>query len=229
MLKQFSPHFKKNALVILMIEYPEILQRNGNDDFSIASYYRLLDKQNIDDYSFKNYIVFKVFPILSAKRNIWKIFDDIKENEMYILTHPKMAKPSLPGDEVVKYRAEWRYNSWRQAQDEEKGFEENFADISKMIDFCLEHEFRPVLVATPLMKTLTDHFDKDETFMNYYNRFTDGLLKKYPGLQFFNYSHDEEFQSNLLLFGDAVEHLNTTGAEKFTRKVVEDFKKNGLL
>ncbi len=229
MLKQFHHHFKENATVILMIEHPEIIQRSGIDPSMKAAYYRILDKENIENYSFKENLVFNLLPILSAKSNIWKIFSDIKKEDMILISSPKVAKPYLPDEETLNYRADYRYKSWRNADDPEKGFNENFSDLSKMIDFCLEHNFRPVLVASPLSAPLNKLFDEDETFTAYYKKFTKKILEKYPDLKFFNYTHDQDYQSDLLLFSDALEHLNTKGAEVFTQKVVKDLKENNLL
>jgi lysophospholipase L1-like esterase len=65
-------------------------------------------------------------------------------------------------------------------------------------------------------------------FFDTYYRFTREICEKYPGLEFFDYSHDSRFVNDFSLFFDG-DHLNAYGAEKFTRIVVADLEASGLL
>ncbi len=228
-LKMFAPHFKKNAAVVLMIEYFEITQWVEDLPERRPFYYRMYSREDIPNYSLKEDIMFAKFPVLSAKDKLFKIINDIPPEEMYLISLPKLAVPFIADDEILKMHADQLYNLVMGKDAGQAGYVKNMAGITKMIDFCYENGFRPVLVASPITTCLFDRFAENKEFSADYDRFVKELLQKYPDIKFLEYTQDPEFASDLTLFSDGLDHLSTAGAEKFTKKVVEDLRKNGLL
>ncbi len=228
-LRKYSPHFKKGAVVILMIEYFEITQWVTDLPERRPFYYRMYDREDIPNYTFKEDLIFSKLPVLSAKGKLMKIINDIPPEEMYLISLPSLAKPLIAEEDVLKLHADQMYKMVMDRDAGQDGYEKNMAGLTKMIDFCLERGFRPVLVASPITTYLYDRFAQNKEFTADYARFVNEVLQKYPDIKFLDYTQNPEFKADLNLFSDALDHLSTAGAEKFTKLVVEDIKKNGLL
>jgi hypothetical protein len=111
----------------------------------------------------------------------------------------------------------------------EEGFAYNQELVCKMVELCLAHDIRPVLVATPITSILNSIYDKNAPdFFDTFYRFAREICEKYPGLEFFDYSHDNRFVNDFSLFIDS-DHLNDYGAEKFTPIMAADLEASGIL
>ena len=225
MLEKYIDHFEKNAVVIILISYFEITRRPDYSPYR-CRYYRLLEKEDLDSWSLKDYIWFKKIPLFSANQNIWKIIHDISTEQM----SPYYKRTSyLEEDELKDYCIE-KHKSWTSADREkgQEGYNQNLKEVSAIIDLCLSHNLKPVLMTTPVTDVLNEIYENDGNFFPVFKQFTDELLKKYDGLEYFDYSKDEYFSKNHKLFMDG-DHLNNFGAEEFTKKVVFDLQSAGYL
>ena len=224
-LKQYIDHFKENAVIVICISYFEITRR---PDYSVyrSRYYRILPRESMDFWSLKEYIVFKLLPILSA--GICKIYilHDIPQEAVSPYYNRNIF---LEGKKLEEYCIV-KHKSWTSPELEkgEEGYRQNSAEVAAMIDLCYEHKLCPVLITTPITDILNNIYAQDEGFFTTFERFTTGLCTKYPGLLYLDYSRDEEFSVHHEYFADG-DHLNNIGAEKFTKRLVADLKKLDLL
>jgi hypothetical protein len=214
--------------LIILIEYFEITQITLDYGDQIARYYRFLHKEIMPEYSLRDYIRYKAIPILSTGNSITLIFSDVEKE------HQKNYS-SMTETELIE-KSERRYADFTKFEPGggtieagEEGFAYNQELVCKIIELCLAHDIRPVLAATPITSTLNNIYDKrSPDFFDTFNRFAREICGKYPGLKFFNYSHDSRFVNDFSLFSNS-DHLNAYGAEKFTPIVVADLEASGIL
>lgn len=223
LLKQYSSHLAKNALVIFSISYFNVVGDVINISGTRPRYYRFLDKEYMDAWSIGDFFRYAKFPVLTAKENIMAIFHDKDDiNPLYTLT-------KFPTEEELKKHVRRRLKEFVESSREkwEPEYQENLQAYSEMIEYCLDHSFRPVLITTPITDAFNTEYAKIDEFFDTFYRFSSELCQKYD-LPYIDYSHDERFSPHHELFVDA-DHLNIYGAEKFTKILVSDLKERGLL
>jgi hypothetical protein len=215
--------------LIILVEYFEITQITIASSGQVMRYYQFLQKEFMPDYSSRDYIRYKTLPIFSAGNNIKMIFSDTgkKEDQWY---YSSKTKEDLIADGEARYKA-WvkpKPNGGRTEAGEE-GYAYNQELVRKIVELCLSHDIRPVLVATPITSILNNIYDeRSPGFFDTFRRFAGEICERYPGLEFFDYSHDRRFEHDFSLFFDS-DHLNAYGAEKFTPIVVADLEASGIL
>ena len=223
-LKHYSKHFAKDAIILIPISYFGITGREQNYADFRSRYYRILSKQEMDFWSLNEYIFYKLFPILTAKENSIRIFCDKTEEEM----SPYYNRYEYLDNIELKEYCIRKYKSWISKGKGKSGFLQNIQEISATIDFCYENNFRPVLISTPITDILNEIYVQDGDFFPTFKQFSDELCKKYPNICYFDYSRDERFSAQHELFADG-DHLNNFGAEKFTKQLISDLKARKLL
>jgi len=222
-LKNYANHLEKNSIVLIPISYFGVIGRGDYSEYR-KRYYRILPKEDMDYWTFKEYIFYSKFPFLSAGVNRIHILRDIPNDKM----SPYYDRfKHLDGEELYTY-CKKKHERWTAWDIGEKGYSENIKEISTVIDFCYTHNFRPVLITAPITDVLNNIYATDETFFPTFYRFSSDLQKKYPDLQYLDYSHNNDFSSNHELFADG-DHLNNFGAEKFTKTLISDLKANNIL
>ncbi|HJC56972.1 MAG TPA: hypothetical protein H9700_06360 [Candidatus Eisenbergiella intestinipullorum] len=87
-----------------------------------------------------------------------------------------------------------------------------------LITLCKENDIVPVLITTPFTIYYNQYVSADFLY-DFYTVINDIALEY--GVSYYDYSHDERFQTNLKYFGDA-DHLNEEGAVYFTGLLTEE-------
>lgn len=219
--KQYADNFSKKSVLLIPISYFDITRIEKEPN---TRYYTFLDKENIPDFNYKEYILYNYLPLFSIK-NVWKIYVN-RNNERYWFPLTNHTR-----DDFI-HQSEMYFNWWmRNDPDVEKGeegFQYNIEAVSKIINLCYKNDIVPVLVSTPIMDCLNEKYAQVDFFDTFYN-FIDVLKEKYPGLLYLDYSQDKGFSNDYWLCFIDPAHLTTFGAKKFTKQVVQDLKDVGLL
>lgn len=104
-----------------------------------------------------------------------------------------------------------RYQRFFEAKNEyfEKDKEEHLRNMTAL---CKERNVTPILITTPF----SIYYNKYVTpeFMNDFYDKIHSIASDYD-ITYYDYSHDERFQTNLQYFGDA-NHLNIDGGKYFS-------------
>jgi hypothetical protein len=226
-LKQYIEHFDKNAVLLIPISYFEITRIKLDFTDQRPRYYRFLDKQYIESYSFSEKLLFDLVPVLTAGNTITFIIKD-----QPLSAGKKII--TMTGTELINYCNE-TYKSWTTdapgigIEAGEEGFAYNRNWVIKIIELCHGHGIRPVLITTPITSILnTIYAEKSPDFFDTFHRFTREITDTYPSILYFDYSHDRRFEDDFSLFNDS-NHLNILGAEKFTAIVISDLESRGLI
>ena len=121
-----------------------------------------------------------------------------------------------------------KHDGWRKNEKGDEGYQLNLAEVCQLIKFCLDNGLQPVLVTTPITTVLNDIYAEDEDFFTTFYNFIAEVQAQFPGVPYFDYSHDTDFSPKFELFTDG-DHLNVYGARAFTARVVADLQNAGLL
>jgi len=231
-LKQYINHFDKGSVCIILVEYFEITGIKTDFSDLIMRYYRFLDKDNMPEYSIIDYIQYARFPVLTLGNNI--LSGGL--NFMVMAEDEQEKSAEFTNIDELKKICEERYTYLRGYDSSsfvhesgDAGFAYNQKLLSDIIELCLANDIQPVLVSTPIISILNKIYaEKSPGFFDTFYRFSREICKKYPGLLYFDYSHDGRFSNDYSLFMNG-DHLNKAGAKKFTSVVVADLINAGLL
>jgi len=216
-LKQFSENLKKGAIVLIVVSYFSYNRELFDGSFFERNprYYSFLRKELIFNYSFTDAIKYKYLPVTTAKANIINIFLNQKDKPQIYVKH------NIELDEF-KSHSQKKAETHSQRNSDESA---NIEYLKKIIEFCKENYFIPVLITPPFYETYSSYYPTEK--INKFLNTTEGLAKR-EKIPYLNYSKDKNFINNIDLFLNS-DHLNYLGAKKFTSKVVSTLKKMGFL
>lgn len=214
-------------------------------------YYRILSPQYNPDYSLYKDLVAIRFPILSAGDKIFELFKppitfpSLSENRQNIvyaaevntndISDSEMGLPAenIPDLESPPASPEDIYGVEKIQEFESKGYAryqrhfENKTDyfqydkkqeLIDIIQLCKSKKVTPILITTPFT-VYYNQYVSDQFLYDFYNTINDIAIAQ--GVSYYDYSHDERFETNLQYFGDA-DHLNPEGAKYFTNLIMEE-------
>lgn len=222
-LQQYADHIKKGAVVLIPVSYFSFQADTRGDRFMEGNprYYRFLDPKRIKFFSLADLIRYRFFPVISAEKNLSYILHDKGTDKNYweiqtsSMAPEKMAKD---GEETAERHLGFIHNG--------KMFEdENTQYLEKIIAYCQQQGFRPVLITTPYTAYYNQHFP--EEVLAAFRQQVMSIARKYDVI-YLDYSHDERFSGNGRLFIDST-HLNLPGRKQFSKTVWEDLRRLKLL
>lgn len=229
-LKQFSSKLKEKCIVIIPISYQQIIHPIGESPYN--NYYGIIKKSNFPSqkWQFEEYLKEELFPIFTTKDFLHWIKNDISQE--HISRFSQIQFSAIPTKEKFFSDIESIFLTMLPQTKEflhlKKNWQLQLEKVSLLIEFCLENNFTPVLISTPIFEDLNTQYDLHfAQFWDYFYDFTKTLQKKY-NLPYFDYTHDKTISQNYLLFKDA-HHLNIDGAEIFTQMLLEDLTNAKIL
>lgn len=120
---------------------------------------------------------------------------------------------------VAEFEAKGLARYQRHFENKDEYFEEEKKQyLIDLITLCKENNITPVLITTPFTLYYNQYVSADFLY-EFYTVINDIALEY--GVSYYDYSHDERFQTNLKYFGDA-DHLNPDGAVYFTGLLTEE-------
>lgn len=120
---------------------------------------------------------------------------------------------------VAEFEARGLSRYQRHFENKEEYFEEDKKqNLIDLIALCKERNITPVLITTPYTVYYNQYVSAD--FLYEFYSVINEIALEY-GVSYYDYSHDERFQTNLKYFGDA-DHLNPDGAVYFTNLLTEE-------
>ena len=91
-------------------------------------------------------------------------------------------------------------------------------ELINIIQLCKSKKVTPVLITTPFT-VYYNQYVSDQFLYDFYTTINEIAVTQ--GVSYYDYSHDERFETNLQYFGDA-DHLNPKGAIYFTNLLLEE-------
>lgn len=216
LIRQYIDHFNKGAIIFIPVSYFSFGHELFKADFIERNprYYRFLDRKYIYNFSYGEYILYKLLPILSAKDKIEALIHDEKRINRYEIDENIYSEVELA--EIGKSKAEFHIENLSKGD-----FENNIAYLNKLIKLLKMNNLRPVLITTPFTEYYNRNFSM-ETYDDFYSIIKNISLNMQ--MPYLDYSHDTRFERNIELFIDS-DHLNKNGRAKFTKIVFSDIEK----
>lgn len=220
-LKQYSNNLNGGCKVLIVLAPLSFGFVDYKNDSSNSRYYFFMDKDKILNYSKLKKFLYVNIPILKSWKNFIRIFLRKKEIKSIINTPDNAEKEAL-----------LRINGWKKQFNLKNLLDKKSASYLKdefenvktilldMIEFSLEHNWRPIIVIPPasvfLTKKISDEFMKEVLYDNI--RFLKD--KRIPIL---DYWKDDRLNDYKLYINS--DFLNEKGSKLFTEIVLEDIKK----
>lgn len=220
-LKQYSNNLNGGCKVLIVLAPLSFGFVDYKNDSSNSRYYFFMDKDKILNYSRLKKFLYVHIPILRSWKNFIRIFLRKKEIKSIINTPDNAEKEAL-----------LRINGWKKQFNLKNLLDKKSASYLKdefenvktilldMIEFSLEHNWRPIIVIPPasvfLTKKISDEFMKEVLYDNI--RFLKD--KRIPIL---DYWKDDRLNDYKLYINS--DFLNEKGSKLFTEIVLEDIKK----
>lgn len=219
LLKEYGNNMLPGSVLFIPVSYFSFNNETVNDTEKQAlstKYYRILSPENMPNYDPYVDLVTYRLPILSAGKDIMKIF-----NKWF---------PTLPSFSIIAYAADTGVNAEEFAaransrysrhfdNKEEYFMPERITELYEIIDYCMEHDITPVLITTPFSSYYYDQIS-DKFLEEFHSTVT--TIASDTSVNYYDYSHDERFRDNLELFSDS-DHLNIDGARYFMEVLTDE-------
>ena len=243
-LENYADHLEPGCFVFIPVSYFSFYAGENSDNFESRnySYYSFLPKDKIINFTYADYVKYKLFPILTADYNIVALKEYLTKKQ----TNSAKNTNNVPVESDAGYNAsesgetngDGGYSDEELAQiaqkraeivydliEEGRAYKEDVVqDLSDIIAICEEKQYTPVLVTTPFTTQYNNCFSAAfiSEFRNDVNAFADS-----HDVLFLDYSHDEAFQSHTDYFDDA-DHLTAEGGLAFTRMILDDLAALGI-
>lgn len=224
-LRNYSSFLKHdNPYVIISLSPFSSLE--GNNMFFPDKYYTILNIVSIPYANHAKAIELKkiqkapiyYYPLIS-------LFSDIKR--LFIKKHERtLSENELRKDAKEQFK-QWMFKySILDFKNElliinKDSYSDSIKILSDLISFCIERNFKPIIVLPPVTKYMAELFTED--MFNFYIYKFISEANKY-NVPFFNYWQHECFRENNYFQNSYL--LNKTGAKKFTQFVLNDISKN---
>ncbi|MDE6847630.1 MAG: hypothetical protein K2J99_17920 [Lachnospiraceae bacterium] len=207
-LRQYGQYMAEDSVLFIPVSYfsfnNEVVNEQEEEALSVR-YYHFLSPEYIPDYDPYVDLITNRLPVLSAGKDIIKLFPDLDT----ALT----AHASNDGIDVEEFarRAQERYS--RHFDNKEEYFlPERIEELYAIINYCKENQITPVLITTPFSQYYTEQVSQD--FLQEFSA-TVTKIASDTGVNYYDFSHDDRFATHLEYFSDS-DHLNETGAVYFT-------------
>lgn len=227
-LKQYTPNLNKNCIVTIVLPNMVFGFLDYKDDRANTKYYYFLEPKYILNYSKIKYFLKMYFPLLYTPKRVYRIFKDIKkidlEQDKNLLTIKEVKNEAK--DRVKGWERQFNLKNMQNPEEipEElrKIFLQTQSLLQKIINYCKENEFRPVVLVPPCSKIINDLISKEFLDEVLYKN----ILKSKGKILFLEYLKHEEFQDYKLYINSDM--LNENGRIKFTKQFLKDLEKNGI-
>ncbi|MGL5150613.1 MAG: hypothetical protein ACRC7N_08605 [Clostridium sp.] len=221
-LEKYQSRFQKNSIVVIPITIFSFYQGNNLEKYN-ERYSKYFSYKELYKVGFSEYFLSRYFGILTGEdRFFWSVYNKIK-----CFSKEESGVSSKANIKNVQLTVHMHLN-----HSENPETDRDY--LKQILMFCKKNAFTPVLVRTPVTYAYNSFLNKDVEE----KRLEDNLKIVLDSLDFkvkyLDYSKDIRFSNNLEYFYDA-DHLNSTGARKFTNIFLQDIgyeeleeKQNGI-
>lgn len=208
MLQQFRDKFADGCHVIIPVSYLSFYKVNEDVQKKQGlRYYRILDPELIDDFNISDYIIYKLFPVLSADK---ELVTALKASFGMAPKKPESLDQYTPEQfaESQNYNRITYFNdySYDPAQLEH---------LCELVEYALSENLKPVLVTVPVADVYASLVS--EEIMNDFTDSVGYVIANY-NVEHLDYGSHPDYESDYTLFRNS-SHLNDEGANKFTNEI----------
>lgn len=236
-LEQYASRMRPGCTVIIgvaacvaLCDEKDLISRNYN------CYYKIFDYEHLPKIQKKSikYRISYMFPVrLRNIKQFFRIIKDTKPLNDIIEKWPSLCNnfqaiknmDGMAQGWINMFHLKDLKNPDLPASIKEK-LELNVSTLIRMVNFCREHSFRPVIVIPPFSKYLNQHFSEefvDSSLIQIINK-----VQETCGVLVLNYWDADDFRDELSLFVDGGFRMSEYGSLKFMRMVIKDLNSHGF-
>lgn len=219
LLHYYQNDLSKGGTLFIIISYFSFYgeDESTKEDYEALNqrYYDILPEEYIKGYRLKNMILSR-FPLLTAKeKSIQVFFGNSCDHNEELWNRCTNAQEALE-DAVSAYERHigCKYdNSGNLIYNEA-----NIHAVYEIVSLCREKGIRPILVTTPYMNEY-NQLVPDSFLAQFHEKINE--IKSELCIEYYDYACDLRFVNDYSLFMNS-DHLNQTGAKKFTDIIFEE-------
>lgn len=227
-LMKYHCYLKQDAVVLIPICPFEMFAYKMSHR-SNYKYYSFLPPYLIRNYSKWTSFLLRRLPVLTEKKNIVRFLKDVpKDNRLEL-------DCNLMSDEELKKDAEKWIHSWEKefnikmenlvlSEYNKECIEKNIQILNKLLHFCVDNQYRPVLILLPVTEYLGEKISstfREKHIKSYLEKAND------LNVPLLNYFDDKRFTSSDLYINSFF--FNIKGRLLFTEAVIAELKSRGIL
>lgn len=217
-IRKYTHTLNKNATVIIPVSLFSFLNNPDHRNDIKPRYYLTINFEDVIKGNYFDYLLIHTLPLLTVKDN-WLNLLFPKKNSL----GESVFEPENAGIKAAATRKGW--DAIKTGIPDTELIQLNSEYLNAIIQYCLDSGFRPVLVTTPMHISMKLAYSDSE--IDDFRDIVSGILSAYPEIVYLDYSFDDRFSTNHLLFSDN-NHLNENGAFFFTSVLRDDLIHNGL-
>lgn len=225
-LNQYRDKLAKNSVVFIVISYPMLNYKNEVDSNNFESknirYYFFLQDKSIKRFDKWKKLKTLCLPFTFSTKLYPLIAAYFKEpiDKVWLMTATLEEMK-----EHVNGRLQWIVDDSKKDGSGKVIFSSEAIDsIYEMIECCNECSAKAILITPPFPRIYSEKMNNEVP--EYVAGFKETIAKiqNDTGVAYYDYSMDERFLDNIEYFLNS-DHLNKTGAKKFTKIVMEEIVK----
>lgn len=221
-LKKYSNKIEKNATVFISCIYPifciPTISKSRKEVYN--QFAKILGRKDMPEWDIWKRLIFLNFPFLLHRYN--KSIDFMIQLDKKIEINDSLTGNQLSNrirEKLQGWMAEADVDFTKNLQSNETlayKYRKTISDLKKIINYCREKEWKPVLVVLPYSAELNSFINKETLQKAFYNNLNEILDDE---IQVLDYSHDKRFGlSKYYMDG---EYLNKRGRMLFTKEVLK--------
>ncbi|MGL5933471.1 MAG: hypothetical protein ACRCY7_11405 [Cetobacterium sp.] len=215
-LERYKNRFQKDSIVVIPITIFSFYQGNNLEKYN-ERYSKYFSYKELYKVGFSEYFLSRYFGILTGEdRFFWSVYNKIK-----YFSKEESGVSSKANIKNVQLTVNMHLN-----HSENPEVDREY--LKQILNFCKENNLKAILVRTPVTyaynNILTRNIE-EERINNHLKIVFDSLDFK---VKYLDYSKDIRISNNLEYFYDA-DHLNSTGARKFTNIFLQDIDFEGIV
>lgn len=227
MLETYRKDLSENCVVIIPVSYFSFYM-DAEDQFSkqLSRYYRVLDYTLIPQRNVGDLLQYRIFPILTAGKNVSRVFKRSKKPLSY-----EPPGGNIPEDEDLSALGEKnakRHLVYIDSDDDTLDKQEHqVLALKKMLAMVKANKWKAVVITTPLLVYYDQWFSPDFKRLQE-QRILSAIQDGNEDAVYLDYSGHEVFYNNTEYFFDT-DHLNKSGRIRFTELLINDLQERGML
>lgn len=216
-LNAYADHIQEDAVVFFVVSYFTFFHEQ---DLPLGpealNYYRVLPRADIPAYSLRQDLLYHIFPVLTAQREVMRVFEPTGNPDQ------ALTDTDVPAErDVVKQKGEERaarhVGIYRTCPPGET--DRAVSALQRMLALCEERHWQAVLVTTPYLWAYEQAIPEEMKQAHY--ALIREIQEDFPAVPYLDYSSDSRFAENSSLFCNT-DHMNQAGRLLFTEILLEE-------
>lgn len=225
LLKQYSKHIKRDAIVLLPISVMEFFCSASDTMKQAQHYYAIVDSKHLPYCNIRSYLSAR-YPLLFHPLWIRFIIRDIDwKFDGYAIEKECCTSEEAYIEDAKGYIQRWNRGfetsipSTALTENQKQNIDKNIKVLREMTVYCKNKGWQPIFILLPATKYLTDCFT--DTFIQ--ECVISPIKEANADTPFLNYWGNKKYMSTQWYMNSLL--LNVKGRKQMTRQVVEDVRR----